>query len=96
MAGHRLPATGRPRRSGHARGGSGEDDVALINGVGAWILSRFDDPYQGMRREPGFDNLWYGPVPGTLRGGEQVTCSYMIVESGRVVYGKSIATLSLP
>ena len=68
----------------------------LINEVGAWILSRFDDPYQGMRREPGFENLWYGPVPGTMRGGEQVTCSYMIVESAHTVHCRSIATLSVP
>jgi hypothetical protein len=27
--------------------------------VGEWILSRHDDPYDGMRREPGFPNLWF-------------------------------------
>ena len=31
------------------------------------VLTRFDDPYSDVRREPDFDNLWFGPVPGSPR-----------------------------
>jgi hypothetical protein len=56
------------------------DSVRLI--VTAWVMTRFDDPYQGMRRQPGFDNLWFGVVPGTYDGrGKVVCCSYWILEA---------------
>ena len=71
------------------------DDLRLV--VTAWILSRFDDPYQGVQREPGFPNLWYGEVPGTAHGHAQiVVCSYWIEETARTVRCDSIATLSFP
>jgi hypothetical protein len=73
-----------------------EPDQDLINEVSEWVLSRFDDPYRDMKREPGFDNLWFGPIPHTTWGSMVVTCSYMIVESDHRVYCKSIATLSRP
>jgi len=51
------------------------DDLRLI--VMAWVHGRFDDPYQGARREDGFENLWFGHVPGSEDGeGHVVTCSY--------------------
>lgn len=31
--------------------------------VGGWIQSRLEDPYRGVERVAGFDNLWFGPVP---------------------------------
>lgn len=43
------------------------------------VMSRYDDPYSGVRRERGFDNLWFGPVPGTED------------ERGRVVVGVALA-----
>jgi len=70
-------------------------DVRLV--VTNWVLSRFDDPYQGVRRETDFDNLWYGTVPSSRHGDEQaVLCSYWISEREHVVVCESIATLSLP
>jgi hypothetical protein len=70
-------------------------DVRLV--VTAWILSRFEDPYQGVRREPGFENLWFGPVPATLDGaGQVVACAYWIYEATRTVRCDSFATLSHP
>lgn len=42
---------------------SPKDDLRLI--VTAWILTRYDDPYQGVRREPGFANLWFGAIPNS-------------------------------
>lgn len=69
----------------------------LRNVVTEWILTRYDDPYQGMRREKGFPNLWFGTVPNTADGaGNVVVCSYWIEESRRVVRCDSFATLSQP
>lgn len=73
-----------------------EPDQDLRNLVTAWVLSRFEDPYQGVRREPGFDNLWWGQVPLSLHDGTVVVCSYMIEEATRTVTCKSIAALSWP
>jgi hypothetical protein len=65
--------------------------------VAAWIMDRHEDPYMGVRREPGFANLWFGRIPGTLdRAGSIVTCSYFVYETTRVVSCNGIARLSLP
>ena len=69
----------------------------LVIAVAHWVLSRFDDPYLGMQREPGFANLWFGPVPESEHGpGRVVVCSYWIEESTRTVRCDSFATLNLP
>ena len=71
------------------------DDVRLL--VTAWIMTRYADPYQGVRRETGFPNLWYGAIPDTEDGnGSIVACAYWIEESNRTVRCDSFATLSLP
>lgn len=71
------------------------DDLRCI--VMAWILTRDDDPYQGVRREEGFSNLWFGRVPNSHDGsGYVVTCSYWIKESTRTVCCDNFGTLSLP
>lgn len=49
----------------------------------AWILSRLDDPYDGVRRESGFDDLWYGVVPGTLHGDADVVLCPFDEQIGR-------------
>lgn len=65
--------------------------------VTAWIFTRMDDPYQGVRREPGFPNLWFGPIPGSEYGAAGVVCcSYWIFEKGRRVQCDSFATLNRP
>ena len=64
--------------------------------VGEWILSRFDDPYEGMQREPAFANLWYGAIPETEFQGQVVVCSYFVEEREHRVSCDSFATLSLP
>ena len=65
--------------------------------VTQWLFTRFDDPYQGVRREDNFDNLWYGSVPFSRHGDFQaVMCSYWIIEREHKVVCESIATLSLP
>lgn len=73
---------------------SPDQDLTIL--VATWMLSRFDDPYQGVRREPGFDTLWWGQVPLSLRDGAVVVCSYLVEESTRTVTCKSIASLNLP
>lgn len=74
---------------------SPKDDLRLT--VTAWIMTRYDDPYQGVRRENGFANLWFGAIPNTSDGsGSVVTCSYWIEESSRTVRCDNFGTLSLP
>lgn len=74
---------------------SPDQDIILV--VSAWILTRYDDPYQGMRREPGFPNLWYGKVPLTTdRSGRAVVCAYFVEERRRALRCDSFATLNLP
>ena len=70
------------------------DNLRIL--VTAWVLSRFDDPYAGVHREPDFGNLWFGPVPGSVHEGRVVVCSYWIYEAERTVRCDSIATLNLP
>lgn len=65
--------------------------------VTEWVLSRADDPYQGVNREPGFPNLWYGVIPRTGHGtGQVVACSYWIKEQDHVVQCNLISTLNWP
>jgi hypothetical protein len=69
----------------------------LVSVVYAWVMSRYEDPYQGMRRETGFPNLWYGAIPSTnTKEGTVVVCSHWIEESTKTVRCDSFATLSLP
>jgi hypothetical protein len=72
------------------------EDLRLT--VTAWLLTRYDDPYQGVQREPDFDNLWFGEIPRTRHdeGTAAVACSYWIIERESVVRCNSIATLPLP
>jgi hypothetical protein len=65
--------------------------------VTTWIMSRSENPYQGVRREPAFPNLWFGAVPRSEHGpGMIVACSYWIYETQHVVRCDSFASLSLP
>ena len=49
------------------------------------------------RREPQFENLWYGVVPDSNdEAGRVVTCSYWIFESEHLARCNSFATLGLP
>ena len=71
------------------------DDLRIV--VTAWVMSRADDPYQGVRREASFDNYWYGTVPRSLHDDDKVVlCSYWIIESEHVVRCDLINTLSYP
>jgi hypothetical protein len=62
-----------------------------------WFMSRSEDPYQGVRREPGFPNLWWGAIPNSGDGkGNVVMCSYWIEESTRTVRCDNFGLLSWP
>jgi len=68
----------------------------LVLVVGEWIMTRSEDPYQGVRREVGFDNLWWAAIPDSQYNATAVYCAYWIKEADRVVQCESIATLGLP
>jgi len=68
----------------------------LRHSVASWLLSRIDDPYYGMRREPPHPNLWFGMIPGTRHGTQAVYCSYLIFEQTGTVRCNSVTTLSWP
>ena len=71
------------------------DDLRII--VIDWIITRRDDPYRGVRREPGFENLWLGAIPDSDDGaGRVVVCSYWVFETEHRLRCNSYATLSLP
>ena len=60
-----------------------------------WILTRDDDPYQAVRWETDFPNLWFGRIPNLHDGsGHVVTCSYWIEESSRTVRCDNAGTWS--
>ncbi|ONH35677.1 hypothetical protein [Protofrankia sp. BMG5.30] len=74
---------------------SPSDDLRRL--VTAWIFTRIDDPYQGVRREPGFANLWFGPIPGSEHGEWAVVCcSYWIEEQAHRVVCDTFTTLTRP
>lgn len=67
--------------------------AAVLN----WMLSRCEQPYDGVGREAGFENLWYGRVPGTEQGaGLVVVCAYFIHEREHRLQCSSIGTIGLP
>lgn len=71
------------------------DDLRVV--VTAWVLTRYDDPYQGVRRESAFPNLWFGVVPYSGHdSGSVVVCAYWIEESTRTVHCDSFTRLSVP
>ena len=67
------------------------DDVRYA--VANWLISRLEDPYEGVHRESGFEDLWWGSIPGTLENGLQVCCSYWIYESRHTVRCDSFGSL---
>lgn len=65
--------------------------------VGNWVLGRIQDPYDGLRREPDFDNLWFGVVPGSLDvDGTVVAGSLWVLEAAHSVRCDRIASLGWP
>lgn len=61
-------------------------------------LTRLEDPYAGMQRQPGFPNLRFGRIPGTYQPGDGtvVVCSLWIEEASRTVRCDRIGTLAIP
>ena len=73
---------------------SPSDDMRVV--VLDWIMSRHEDPYRGMRREPAVPNLWFGAVAGSQSGWTVVTCSYFIYERTKIISCNDICTLNQP
>lgn len=74
---------------------SPKDDLRRL--VLAWVMTRHENPYQGVKRESGFPNLWYGQIPNSGDGrGNVVTCSYWIEESSHTVSCDNFGTLGTP
>ncbi len=65
--------------------------------VTAWVFTRYEQPYRGVRREPGFPDLWFGAVPNAVDDQDRVVvCAYYIREAEHAVICESFATLSQP
>jgi hypothetical protein len=71
-------------------------DTELRTSVLAWVMTRAEDPYEGVQRQPGFANLWFGRIPQTQREWEMVVCSYWVFEQSHTVRCDIIATLNSP
>lgn len=65
--------------------------------VTTWIFSRMEDPYQGAKRDSGFDSLWWVQVPNSLHLEDRVViCSYWISEREHKVTCDNFGSLSTP
>lgn len=69
--------------------------------VGSWLLTRIEDPFDGMAlvgvtEGLGHPDLWGGWVPDTTWGDQGVYCSYLILKQTGTVRCNSIMTLPWP
>lgn len=71
-----------------------DQDLRLV--VTAWIFTRAEDPFGGgVRREPGFENLWFGAIPNSHDGkGHIVVCSYWVHVANSTVACDNFGLLS--
>jgi hypothetical protein len=71
------------------------DDLRVI--VTAWVMTRYEDPYQGVRRESSYPNLWFGVVPYSgHNAGSVVVCAYWIDEARHTVRCDSFTSFTVP
>ena len=62
-----------------------------------WLFTRMEDPYEGVTRESGFPNLWWGGVPFSGHGDDQVVVVvYWVNESTHSLRCDRIASLTWP
>ncbi|GAA2712918.1 hypothetical protein [Actinoplanes palleronii] len=65
--------------------------------VRGWVVSRAENPFEGARFVPGFDDLLFAAIPGTLdEAGQVVTCTYRVIRADWTVYCSMIGTASWP
>jgi hypothetical protein len=71
-----------------------DQDLRIV--VTEWIFSRVEDPFGGgVRREPDFENLWFGEVPNSHDGkGHVVVCSYWVHAADNIVVCDNFGLLS--
>lgn len=68
----------------------------IINEVLSWVFTRQETPVKGLKLQEGFDDLWFGPVPATVRGDTVVCCSCFVDTREKVVRCERFATLGMP
>jgi hypothetical protein len=68
----------------------------LRKAVGRWAFQQHEDPYQGVHRQPGFPNLYFGEVAGTRHKGAALSCTYFIEVTTHSVKWDNFTTLNLP
>lgn len=74
-----------------------QPSLTAIENVQNWIYAREADPFSGVRLVPGFDNLMFGVVPGTLDAdGRVVTCTYWVQRADHILRCDMISTASWP
>lgn len=62
-----------------------------------WVMGQREDPYRGVERVAGFDNLWFGQIPDSDDGrGNVVVCSYWIMVQTHTLVCDNFGTLSGP
>ena len=74
-----------------------QPDHSLGTVVLNWLFTRMEDPYEGVTREAGFPNLWWGAVPFSGHADDQVVVVvYWINESTHSLRCDRIASLTWP
>ena len=61
-----------------------------------WMDARRTDPYEGCRRDPRIDNLWFAEIRGTATVETVVVCSFRVNLARRELVCSNLATLSRP
>lgn len=69
------------------------ETLALVE---EWIPTRKFNPFRGARLEREEDDLWFAQIPGTLRDGRVVVCSYWIKRADKLVRCDLFGSLSWP
>lgn len=60
--------------------------LAAIRVVRDWIRSREVNPFDGVRLVPGFTDMLFAVIPGTLDSdGRIVTCTYVVHRDDKVI-----------
>ena len=71
--------------------------LPLIVTVRGWVLSRAEDPFEGAKFVPGFNDYLFAAIPGSMgEDGRVVTCAYRIHRADWTVECDMISTSSWP
>jgi hypothetical protein len=73
-----------------------DPDAEVLAMVEEWIPTRKLNPFQGARIEREEDDLWFAHIPGSMRGGSVVVCSFRVSRDEKLVRCDLFGTLSWP